>query len=417
MNAGIDFTEFRRGWPPLVAATLGNATGVGAIMYYSMSSFMLPLEQEFGWSRSDMGFAVSCLVFGWIISMPVIGSICDRFGPRRPILVSIPLLALVLASLSTLDGQLYQLYLMFFIGALVGSGTLAVSYIAAVSCEFVANRGLAYGITLAGTGISAFALPLGLLEVIVHFDWRTAWLVLALVSLVQWPIAFFCISRRDVQQRGDSGYSGESDSGLYGYTLSEVLVMRNFWLLALAFMLIALLLSGLLINLIPLLSEAGMSTQQAATAASGIGVGLLFARVFVGYLLDRLPARWVAVFAFAIAAAGCFLLSAGRPSLAGLGALALGFTVGSELDLLAYMTARYFGTRSHSSVYAVSLSLFYVGAVIAPVLVGELYALSQNYAITLQATVVSCVLASALVLMLGPYPESFGDDDPVEVAT
>ena len=55
MRAAIDTGEFKRGWPELFAAMLGNASGVGAVMYYSMSSFMLPLEREFGWSRSDTG--------------------------------------------------------------------------------------------------------------------------------------------------------------------------------------------------------------------------------------------------------------------------------------------------------------------------------------------------------------------------
>jgi len=88
MRTGIDTGEFRRGWPPLLAALLGNATGVGAIVYYSMSSFTLPLEREFGWSRSDMGFAVSCPVFGWIVSMPLVGMLRDR--PRGPVLFGGP---------------------------------------------------------------------------------------------------------------------------------------------------------------------------------------------------------------------------------------------------------------------------------------------------------------------------------------
>jgi len=389
---------------------LGNATGVGAIMYYSMSSFMLPLEQAFGWSRSDMGVAVSCLVLGWIVCMPVMGLICDRFGPRRPILISIPLLALALASLSQLDGSLLQLYAIFFVGALLGSGTLGITYIAAVTPAFVANRGLAFGITLAGTGVSAFLLPLGLHQLISLFDWRTAWLALALVSLAQWPIAYFCIPR------GIGSARPAVRESLEGYSLAQALATRNFWLLGLAFLLIALLLSGLLINLIPLLIEAGMSREQAAGATAGIGLGLLFARVFVGYLLDRLDARLVAVLAFAVAAGGCVLLGRGDARWAATGALALGFTVGSELDLLAYMTARYFGERAHASIYAVSLSLFYVGAVLAPLLVGELHAYGGGYHLALQATIASCVFASVFVALLGPYPGTPAHEAAMEVA-
>lgn len=402
MPARIEFEEFRQGWPTLSAAALGNATGVGAIMYYSVSSFMLPLEDTFGWTRSEMGLAVSVLVLGWIISMPLVGLVCDKVGPRKPVLVSIPLLALTLVALSQLNGALWHLYGLFFAGAVFGSGTLGVTYIAAVSARFVENRGLAYGITLAGTGISAFLLPLGLHQLITLFDWRTAWMVLALCALVQWPIAYVYIRPPTSAQQGTSSSTGPN--ALWGDTLADALRSTRFWLLAVAFLLIATLLSGLLINLIPLLSEAGMTREEAASATAGIGVGLLFARVFVGYLLDRVSARWVAVVAFSIAAFGCWLLDTGDPVLAGVGALALGFTVGSELDLLAYMTARYFGNRAHASIYAVSLSVFYVGAVIAPLLVGQLHEQSQGYSVALQATVVVCAIASVLIIMMGPYP-------------
>lgn len=380
---------------------LGNATGVGAILYYSMSSFMLPLEEEFGWSRSDMGLAVSCLVVGWIVSMPVVGAICDKFGPRWPILVCIPLLSAVLFYLPYLNGSLTQLYVVFFFAALLGSGTLGVSYIAAVSPAFVANRGLAYGLTLAGTGVSAALLPIGLHQLISQFDWRFAWQVLGVVVLAQWPIAYLCI-RPYRTKRSERVLVPLSTQG---HTLRQALTSVNFWLLAGAFLFVALLLSGLLINLIPLLTESGMRRDQAAAATAGVGVGLLFARVFVGYLLDRFPARIVAVLSFGIAALGCVMLTGDSPQLAAAGALFLGFTVGSELDLLAYMTARYFGERAHASIYSASLSVFYVGAIIAPLLVGEIYAHSQSYDLVLHAAVGSCAVASVLIGLMGPYPE------------
>ena len=405
MAVSISTDEFRRGWHELLAATLGNATGAGAIMYYSMSSFMLPLEQEFGWNRSEIGLAISCLVLGWIFTMPLIGVLCDRLGPRKPILCSIPSLALVLVALSFLDGSLLNLYLLFFAGAVVGSGTLGVTYIAAISPSFDTNRGLAYGIALAGTGLSALLLPLGLHEVISAYGWRSAWLALSVVVLLQWPIAWKCIKDRqfDTSRQEPGGQAG-------GMSLEQALRTWNFWLLAAAFLLMALLLSGLLINLIPLLISSGFSAGQAARAAAGIGIGLLFARICVGYLLDRLPARLVAIGAFIIAALGCLLLRSDSAAIVSIAALALGFTAGAELDLLAYMTARYFGVRFHASIYAVSLSLFYVGAVFAPVLVGELYAITGNYSLVLQCTIASCVLAGALILFLGPYP-SFNHSD------
>lgn len=46
--------EFRRGWPVLLAATLGAAAGLSSIPFYSLGTFIAPLQVEFGWGRYDV---------------------------------------------------------------------------------------------------------------------------------------------------------------------------------------------------------------------------------------------------------------------------------------------------------------------------------------------------------------------------
>ena len=213
--------------------------------------------------------------------MPAIGVICDRFGatptypdqhtavrsgPGQPV---------------TIEQQSTDALPVVFSGAVLGSGTLGVTYIAAVSPRFVNNRGLAYGITLAGTGLSAFPIAIGF--VCSNFSlWTGATavagtgaggtaavansLVLHSGAVVQYAVT----KQKSVSVCGD------------GVSLAEAIRTRNFWLLAAAFLVIALFLSGLMINLIPLLTESGLSASQAASATAGIGAGLLFARVFRG---------------------------------------------------------------------------------------------------------------------------------------
>ena len=82
------------------------------------------------------------------------------------------------------------------------------------------------------------------------------------------------------------------------------------------------------------------------------------------------------------------LLETNDPALATIGALALGFTVGSELDFTRlYDLTLFLVTAFHSTIYAVSLSVFYVGAVLAPVLVGQLYAYAGDYSLVTLATI------------------------------
>ena len=62
-----------------IGMTLGLTYGV----WYSYGVFLVALLNEFGWSRSVLAgaFSVFTLVHG--LANPLIGSLCDRIGPRR----------------------------------------------------------------------------------------------------------------------------------------------------------------------------------------------------------------------------------------------------------------------------------------------------------------------------------------------
>src|SRR3546814_10382389 len=65
---------------------------------------------------------------------------------------------------------------------------------------------------------------------------------------------------------------------------------RTFLLLALAFFLSAWGILTTVVHFVPMLTDAGVDATRAAGMAGTIGAALIFGRIVVGYLLDRLPA-------------------------------------------------------------------------------------------------------------------------------
>ena len=56
--------------------------------------FIIPFEEEFGWSRTEVNLA---LTFGGITSSlisPLIGNTLDKYGPRKTMIISISLVAM-----------------------------------------------------------------------------------------------------------------------------------------------------------------------------------------------------------------------------------------------------------------------------------------------------------------------------------
>src|SRR3954467_11747516 len=107
---------------------------------------MVPLEEEFHWSRAPIGFAVSInlLLYGGI--GPFAAAVMERFGIRRSVLIALTLVGLGVASTSMMQYP-WQLILMWGVLVGVGTGFLATVLSATIAARwFTARRGLAVGI-------------------------------------------------------------------------------------------------------------------------------------------------------------------------------------------------------------------------------------------------------------------------------
>lgn len=388
-----------RGWTVVFGGCIGSAAGLAALPFYGLSSFMAPLEREFGWTRTQIGMASTCLTVGVLVSVPFIGRACDRFGVRALVLPSILLLAAVLASLSMIGPHVWTLYAGYLLAAILGAGTTPVTYAAAVAGWFSKHRGLALGVTLAGTGLSGFFAPRILTEVIADHGWRAGWLAMAGLSLIALPIAFFFL--RDPPQRD----SRVSDAGEpVGFTLRAAVRSYRFWIIAGAFFTISLGISGVIINMIALLQDAGLSAAQAAQIASLIGVGVIVARLSIGYIVDRVFAPAVGAVVFVFTAAGCWLLATAGPAVAPYAAGIIGFAMGAEVDLIAYLVSRYFGLKHYGAINGCSYASYNAGAAFSPFLIGALFTATGGYSLALELTAILCAVGGLTLLALGPYP-------------
>jgi predicted MFS family arabinose efflux permease len=398
--------ELRRQWKVAAAGFCGNALGVGALLYFGLGSFVKPMEQSLGWNRLQINVAATIFTLTSMLALPVVGRLCDSLGPRRVVLPSILALAVGIALIALGPANLNAFYAEYLLCSLLGAGTLGLTYAAAVSSAFDARRGLALGISLSGAGVAAFALPLLLRLVIEAHGWRAAWMALALVALLQWPIAAVLLPGSSDRGATKSAADGHAQHGLL-----LLLRTRRFWLMTLPFFLVALFMSGYLVNLVALLSDRGLSAAEAAATASLVGIGILIARLLVGFLLDVTPARWLAAIVFTSSAAGALCLLESSPASAAVGAFLFGFTAGAEYDLLAFMASRYFRGPAQNAVLGASLSLFNAGAVLSPLLAGGLYQAGGSYSRGLLLVVPGCLVAAAIVSCLGSYPESAVDPD------
>ena len=369
--------ELRHGWLPLVTATVGSGTGAAALLLYTLGVFVAPLQAEFGWSRGQITSSILYCSLGLMTAGPVLGWLVDHWGERRVALGSIPLFALTVWALGRNEGTLFLFYACFFLASSLGAGTTPILYTRAVAARFDHARGLALGITLAGPGAAAMLLPAFISGAIEAGGWRHAYTVLAGIALCAWPLAWLGLAGR---RRSNQ----DNDAAAGGVAPGVALRSRVYWTVALCFMAASAAAGAIVVHLVPMLLDAGVAATRAASIASLVGVGVLLGRLVIGWLVDHLFAPYVGAAVFAVAGAGCGLLFLGDAGTAPLAAFLIGFALGAEIDLVAYLVSRYFGLRHYGLLYSVVYAGVWLGIASGPAVAGRLFDAYGNYQLALQ---------------------------------
>lgn len=387
----------------LTAAFLGVGVSLASMLYYSAGIFVRPLEEEFGWTRAEIGLSILISTILVAVLSPAAGRLIDRFGLRTVATVSLFLYALGLFALSQMTGSL-ALYLSIYIYcAVTGVASTPIAFTRAVNGWFDRNRGLALGIALSGNGIASFLLLRFLTPFVAEHGWRLGYMVLGAIVVLGVPLVWAWI--RDDPKELEVGTAGSARPVLAGVTFREAWRTYNFWAMGAAFFLIALGVSGLIPSFIPLLQDAGLPPEVAGGYGALIGLSVMVGRLVTGFLIDRIFAPHVTAVIFTLVAAGCLSLLWGGIAMAPLAAIALGLAMGAEVDLIGFYVARYFGLYSYGVIYGVQYGLFALAAGVSPVLAGYIHDTFGSYDWALRVAVVLLVISVGLVLTLSRFPK------------
>lgn len=399
-----DDGEFSRGWKILLASVIGIGCGLAAIPFYTFGIFAPHLAREFGWSLGEImaGLMVTTLVV--IFTAPLGGVLSERIGTRRMAVVSMALFGLSVLSLATLNGSLVQFYVTWGLASIVGTGTLPITFTRTVNSWFDRHRGLALGIAMMGTGFFGIICKPLMAWVIGDYGWRTGYLVLgALPLLIALPIV--ALTFREPAARAD-GEATAPVRKLTGYTRAEALRQWRFWLLAAILLPLSFALAGTPPNLESILTDKGLSAGAIVSLTPLIGLASIIGRLVGGSLLDRFWAPAVAFVILSTPLASYVILSAAHldPAMAATAIFLIGFALGIEYDVIAYLTSRYFGLKSYSAIYSLLYVCFSTGAGFAPLVFGMIRDRAHDFGPALTACSIILPIAAGGFLLLGRYP-------------
>jgi len=398
----------------VVAAVTFGVLLIAAGIRSTPAVLMVPLEQEFGWSRATISFAVALNIFLYGLAGPFAAAILERFGLRRTIVVSLAVITLGVAA-TPLMRESWQLILLW--GLVVGSGTGVTALVlgATVAARwFSARRGLVMGVLTASTATGQLVfLPL-LAHLSDTYGWRAVSLTIAGVSAAMiLPVALLMRDRPS-----DLGIPPYGASAMVARApalpnpvrralgaLREAARVRNFWLLSGSFFICGASTNGLIgTHLIPACVDHGIPEVTAAGLLAAMGVFDFFGTSFSGWLSDRCDNRMLLAWYYGLRGISLiFLPFAFHASFWGLSA----FAVFYGLDWIATvpptvrLTAQTFGEEGVAVYFGWIAATHQLGAAFAAWAAGALRVETGDYTSAFMSAGALCVVASVMVAFIG----------------
>lgn len=380
------------GWFVLAACffvmfvTTGARNGVGV--------FVIPMSEEFEWSRGTISIA---LAVGWFvngITQPFLGRLYDRFGGRSVISVSLLVMGLATILLS-LTNSLWSLIVVYsFVISIATGGASMVTVHALLARWFYRKRGVAMSIGTSGASAGALVLTPFTAYLILEVGWRVTWGVLGgMILLLALPLALILVRDEpaDVGEQLDGETSEiparsagggrqvrrgplEVDEWPDSYRSAPI------WQLTGAYFVCGVTTAIISFHYVPFAVDQGFSLGTAALAF-GLMSGLNVIGVLgVGAVSDRLSRKWLLGTVYAVRGLAYLMLLL-APSSIGLWGFAViaGLSWVATAPLTSALTADIYGLRNMGTLVGLTTFAHQTGGAISILMAGLLYDALGSY--------------------------------------
>ena len=379
--------------------TLGLTYGV----WYSFAVFLVALLGEFGWNRSVLAGAFSLFTLVHGLAAYPIGWCCDRFGPRRVVLLGALLLTAGLVFDATVDRP-WHFYLAF--GVLTSLGVATAGWVPAVVVIqrwFPQRVGTVLGFTSAGIGVGIFLVgPLSqvLIELV---GWRNAYRTLAVV-IALWivPAALFLL--RDPPRPAAMATSGGVAAA--EARLREAAASRRFWLIAIAQGSASFANQMLLAHQVAYLVDHGVTALAAASVVGVVGLASIVGKGGGGWASDTVGRELTYTTGMALVAASIGILGlvalTGTPAWAYVYGALVGVGYAVTAPLMPAVVSDLYRGRHFGAIFGAIQVANAVGGSAGPWAAGRIFDASGSYAPAFVAALAATAVSATTMWIVAP---------------
>lgn len=411
-------------WITLAAGAIEFANAGTAISILTI--FVIPMSEEFGWSRTEISVAASLgAVLGAGLA-PFTGRLVDR-AESRLVLVIGGMIVTISCFFLAITETLLGFYFAFVCSRLADQGLIKIGASPTVGKWFLRYRGRAVALVFFAGAAGIIVMAPMVQLVISSWSWRAAWVMLALVMFFIGVVPSAILVRR---QPEDLGLKVDGDPPIAElqyhrsdlsrserpppvleehWLLGEVLCTPTFWLVVFSLFAVSIGISGVGLHLIPHLTQQGLGEATAVGAISVMFTAGAAGALTLGFLSEHISPRLIlgSIYLLLATSTGILIVADNIPQVY-LFAVLNGIAGSGVNTLSPILWARYYGRATLGSIYGITRAAQVTGLAMGPLLSGILFDTTGAY---YDAFLIFAMLAlgSSLLILVARTPVKMQD--------
>ena len=369
-------------------------------LIYAWSIFVVPLEQAFGWVRSDTSnvFSIALIFFS-------AGSLAGGFMTKKvSVKFVVRLSALLLMAgfiLSSRVTSLWQFFITYGVMCSTGVGMSYTSVAAAVAKWYPDKTGTANGILLVGFGLASMVFGGAVNKILNAVGWSRTFLILGiafgiiLMLAVQWlnePGSDVVFPASTGQRKSVTVFPDRD------YTTAETVMRPTFWKIFIWAMFICAGAYAVIGSVSPVVVSIGASLAFGALATGFVSVFNGVSRILWGAMYDTKGLKTAITVVTLVSMIGCgisiFAVAAANVPLLTIGFMLVGAGFGGVPVVAATTINKMYGKKSYAANFSIYMLTLIPAAFLGPTLCGVLFMNTGSYFMPM------CVFFAADILAL-----------------
>jgi len=366
-------------------------------LFHAMSLWAVALERQFGWTRAQLGFALTFTRIEGGLMGPVEGYLTDRVGTRRMVFIGLTILGLSFLFF----GQVQNLWMFYLAYVLMSVGQGLGSWIPVMTLLnhwFSRRRAMAMAWANVGSRAGALLLVPAIAWAIDPDHDRLGWEVTASIIGVFILVVAFPVSRLIRNKPQEYGLRPDNDPPATqaqpapgprqragqetstDLTAAQALRTPAFWFISFGHGFTSMVILAIMAHLGLMMQDKGFAVQDTAwVVIVYISIAMVF-QLVGGYLGDRVPKRF-ALFGFTSLQAAAVLVLATASSLNTfyLFAVLFGMGFGGRNPLTVAIRGDYFGRASFGKILGLSTVPMNILLLVAAPLAGYMADVQGSY--------------------------------------